>query len=62
MVHRKGSIHCSCTNVLYPAQAIQWDKYNLTRFSNISHLQIFPECFCRSLKMLWPAGLQLDHT
>jgi len=21
MVHRKGSIHCSCENALYPAQA-----------------------------------------
>jgi len=25
MVHRKGIIHCSCANALYPAQAIQWD-------------------------------------
>jgi len=33
MVHRKGSIHCSCANVLYPEQAIQWDKCNYTRFS-----------------------------
>jgi len=33
MVHRKGSIHCSCANALYPAQAIQWNKYNLTCFS-----------------------------
>jgi len=23
MVHRKGIIHCSCTNTLYPVQAIQ---------------------------------------
>jgi len=33
MVHRKGSIHCSCANALYSAQTIQWDKWNLTRFS-----------------------------
>ena len=33
MVHTKDSIHCSCTNALYPAQAIQWDKCNLTHFS-----------------------------
>jgi len=34
MVHKQGSIHCSCENALYPAQAIQWwDKCNLTRFS-----------------------------
>jgi len=33
MVHRKGIIHCSGAYALYPAQAIQWDKYNLTRFS-----------------------------
>jgi len=33
MVNRKGSIHCSCANALYPGQAIQWDKCNLTHFS-----------------------------
>jgi len=33
MVHRKRSIHCSYANALYLAQAIQWDKCNLTRFS-----------------------------
>jgi len=36
MIHRKGIIHifhCSCAiNALCPAQAIQWDKCNLTRF------------------------------
>jgi len=32
--HRKGIIHCSCTNALYhPPQAIQSDKCNLTGFS-----------------------------
>jgi len=33
LVHRKGSIHCSCTNALYAAQAIQWAKCDLTCFS-----------------------------
>jgi len=33
MVHRKRSILCSCTNALYPARAIQWEKCNLTHFS-----------------------------
>jgi len=33
MVRRRGNIHCSCANALYPAQAIQWDKCNRTRFS-----------------------------
>jgi len=33
MVHRKAIIHCSCANALYPTQAIQWNKRNLTRFS-----------------------------
>jgi len=33
MGHRKAIIHCSCANALYPAQAIQWDKCNFTRFS-----------------------------
>jgi len=33
MVHRKRSIYCSCANAHHLAQAIQRDKYNLTRFS-----------------------------
>jgi len=33
MLYRKGIIHCCCANTLCPAQAIQWDKRNLTRFS-----------------------------
>jgi len=33
MVHREGIIHCSCASELYPAQAVQWDRCNLTRFS-----------------------------
>jgi len=33
MVHRKGIIHRSCANALYPVHAIQWDKCSLTRFS-----------------------------
>jgi len=30
MLHRKAIVHCSCANA---AQAIQWDKCSLTRFS-----------------------------
>jgi len=33
MVHKKGSIHCSCANALCQAKANQWNKCNLTRFS-----------------------------
>ena len=33
MVHRNDIIRCSCANKLCLAQAIQWDKCNLTRFS-----------------------------
>jgi len=33
MLHRKGIIYCSCANTLYPAQAIQRNECNLTRFS-----------------------------
>jgi len=33
MINRKGSIHCSCANALYPAQAIQWNNCNFTRIS-----------------------------
>jgi len=33
MLLRKDSINCSCTNALYPAQAVQWDKCNRTHFS-----------------------------
>jgi len=33
MVPRKGSIHCSCANALYPEQVMHWDKCNLTCFS-----------------------------
>jgi len=33
MVHRKGIIHWFYANALYPAQAVQQDKYNLTYFS-----------------------------
>jgi len=41
MVHRKRNIHCSCANALYLAQAIQWDKCNLTRFSTNFRLEDF---------------------
>jgi len=42
MVHRKSIIHCSCRNALYPAQAIQWDKCNLTDFSTNFRFEHFP--------------------
>jgi len=45
MIHRKGVIHCSCANALCPAQAIQWDKCNLTRFSANFRFGDFFECF-----------------
>jgi len=41
MLHRKGIIHCSCANALHPAQAIQWDKCNLTRFPTNSRFEDF---------------------
>jgi len=46
---------CSCANTLYPAQANQCDKCNLTHFSKFSDLKIFPECFRGPLKTLWQA-------
>jgi len=33
MVHKKRSLHRSFTYALYPAQAIQWEKCNLSHFS-----------------------------
>jgi len=33
MLHRKGIMHCSCANALYPPQPIQADKCNLAGFS-----------------------------
>jgi len=41
MVHRKGIVNCSCTNAIYPAQAIQWDKCNFTRFSTYFRFEDF---------------------
>jgi len=41
MVGRKGIIHRSCANSLCPAQAIQWNKCNLTRFSTNSKFEGF---------------------
>jgi len=32
MLHGKGIVRCSNTNALYPVQAIQSDKCNLTHF------------------------------
>jgi len=55
MVHRKRIIHCSCANPLYPAQAVQWNKCILTRFSTNFKFEVFSECFCGPLKTLWLA-------
>jgi len=41
MVHRKGIVNCSCTNALYPVQAIQWAKCNFTRFSTYFRFEDF---------------------
>jgi len=48
--------------VLVQMHFIQRKQFNETNatshtFQQISHLQIFPECLCGPLKMLWPAGL-----
>jgi len=55
MVHRKGGIHCSCADALYTAQAIQWNKCNLTSFWTNLKFEVFSECFRRPLKTLWRA-------
>jgi len=62
MVHRKGIIHCSCTNALYPARAIQWDKCNLTRFSTYFRFEGFSWKYLRTTDNaaaghMWPVGL-----
>jgi len=41
MLHRTGVIHCACANALYPAQAVQWNKCNLTRFSTNFKFDVF---------------------
>jgi len=43
MIHRKCITHCSCAHALYPVEALQREKYNLTRFRIISDLNFFPE-------------------
>jgi len=55
MVRRKDIIHCSCANALYPVQAIQRDKCNLTRFSTKFRFEYFPECFRGLFETLWRA-------
>ena len=67
MVHRKGIIHCSCAKALHPAQAIQWDKCNLTRLSPNFTFEDFSWLLLRAIQNavaghMRPAGLQLDHT
>jgi len=51
MSHRRGGIHCSCANALYPAQATD-TNVTLHAFQQISDLKIFPECV-RGRKRLW---------
>jgi len=41
MMHKKGFVNFSCANALYTAQAIQWDKCNLTRFSTYFKFEDF---------------------
>jgi len=41
MVRKKVIIHCFCANALYPAQAIQWEKCNLTHFSTSFRFEDF---------------------
>jgi len=41
MVPRKGIIHCSCANTLYPAQTIQWNNCYLTCFSTNVKFEYF---------------------
>jgi len=67
MVDRKGNIHWSCANALYPAQAIQWDKCNLTRFSTNFRFEDFSWMLPRAIENavaghMRPTGLWLDHT
>jgi len=62
MLHRKGIIHCSCANALYLAQAIQWNKCNLTRFSKNFKFEVFFSMILRVANIavaghMQPAGL-----
>jgi len=56
MVRKKGIIHCSCAKAFYPAQAIQWDKCNLTRFSTNFRFEAFSWMFPRA-----PENVVADH-
>jgi len=67
MVRRKGIIHRSYANALYPAQAIQWNKCNLTRFStNLKFEDFFwmvPQATENAVAgHMQCADLQLGHT
>jgi len=55
MGHRKDITQYSFANTLYPAQAIQRDKCNFTRFSTKFRFEYFSECFRGPLKTLWRA-------
>jgi len=62
MVYRKDIIHCSCSNTLYPAQAIQWDKCNLKPFSTNFRFEDFSCMLPRAIEKavaghMRPAGL-----
>jgi len=59
MVHKKGRIHCSCANALYPAQAIQWDKCNLTRFSTNFRFEDFSWMLPRATENAAPGHMRL---
>jgi len=41
MIHKKGSIHCSCADALYPPQATQETNVTSHAFQPISNLNFF---------------------
>jgi len=58
MLHRKGVIHCVCANTLYPAEAIQWNKCNLTRFSTNFKFEVFFWMLLRATENGWAGHMQ----
>jgi len=52
MVHRKGSSMVGFEQINFIRRKQYCSKCKLTQ---ISHLKIFPECFCGPLKILWRA-------
>jgi len=62
MVHKR---YCSSAKALHPAQAIQWDKCNLTRFSTNFRFEDFSWMLATENAVaghMRTAGLYLDHT